>query len=210
VDEPVWRQKLSALPATPGVYVFKDKQGGYLYVGKASSLKSRVRSYFQASTSDQRYFIDRLQGDIGDIETFVTQTEKEAALLENSLIKEYQPRYNFKLRDDKDYLSLRLAESAAWPRLEVVRRPKDDGARYFGPYHSATAARATLRLVNRHFQLRTCTDTDFASRVRPCLQYQIKRCLAPCVYDVDRTQYGEQVQNVGLFLRAGTTSCSST
>jgi excinuclease ABC subunit C len=200
VDEPVWRQKLNALPATPGVYVFKDKQGGYLYVGKATSLRNRVRSYFQAGTSDQRYFIERLQGELGDIETFVTESEKEAALLENSLIKEQKPRYNIKLRDDKDYLSLRLAESGAWPRLEVVRRPKDDGARYFGPYHSATAARATLRLVNRHFQLRTCTDSDFNTRARPCLQYQIKRCLAPCVHDVDRAQYGEQVHNVGLFL----------
>jgi len=197
---PTWREKLSALPATPGVYVFKDAAGGYLYVGKATSLRNRVRSYFQAGTSDQRYFIERLQGELGDIETFITQTEKEAALLENSLIKEYKPRYNIKLRDDKDYLSLRLARDAKWARLEVVRRPKDDGARYFGPYHSATAARATLRLVNRHFQLRTCTDSDFKSRVRPCLQYQIKRCLAPCVYSVDREQYTEQVENVSLFL----------
>jgi excinuclease ABC subunit C len=185
---------------TPGVYVFTDRAGGYLYVGKAASLRNRVRSYFQAGTSDQRYFIERLQGELGDIETFVTTSEKEAALLENSLIKEHQPRYNVKLRDDKDYLSLRLAESSNWPRLEVVRRPKEDGARYFGPYHSATAARATLRLVNRHFHLRTCTDSEFGSRTRPCLQYQIKRCLAPCVYDVDRAQYGEQVRNVGLFL----------
>lgn len=200
MEEPAWRQKLNVLPATPGVYVFLDKQGGCLYIGKASSLRNRVRSYFQSGNSDQRYFIERLQRDIGDIETFVTESEKEAALLENSLIKERQPRYNVKLRDDKEYLSLRLQESAAWPRLEVVRRPKDDGARYFGPYHSATAARATLRLVNRHFQLRTCTDSDFGSRVRPCLQYQIKRCLAPCVYEVDRKQYGEQTHNVGLFL----------
>jgi excinuclease ABC subunit C len=200
MEEPVWRQKLGSLPATPGVYVFRDKQGAYLYVGKAASLKSRVRSYFQPSTTDQRAFIEHLQDHLGDIETFVTQTEKEAALLENSLIKEYQPRYNFKLRDDKEFLSLRLQESAAWPRLEVVRRPKRDGSRYFGPYHSASSARATLRLVNRHFQLRTCTDTDFAARVRPCLQYQIKRCLAPCVYQVDRAQYGEQVNNVGMFL----------
>ena len=198
--EPAWKQKLDALPATPGVYVFKDRSGGFLYVGKAASLRNRVRSYFQASTSDQRYFIERLQDELGDIETFVTTSEKEAALLENGLIKQHQPRYNVKLRDDKDYLSLRLAEAASWPRLEVVRRPKDDGARYFGPYHSATAARSTLRLVNRHFHLRTCTDSDLASRTRPCLQYQIKRCLAPCVYEVDRAQYGEQVRNVGLFL----------
>lgn len=200
MNEPAWKHKLEALPMTPGVYVFKDPAGVYLYVGKAASLRNRVRSYFQAGTSDQRYFIERLQGELGDIETFVTESEKEAALLEHGLIKEHQPRYNVKLRDDKDYLSLRLAADSNWPRLEVVRRPKDDGARYFGPYHSATAARSTLRLVNRHFRLRTCTDTELASRTRPCLQYQIKRCLAPCVFDVDRTQYGEQVRNVGLFL----------
>jgi excinuclease ABC subunit C len=195
-----WRQKLEGLPQAPGVYVFKAADGSVLYVGKASSLRNRVRSYFQAGTSDQRYFIDRLERDIGDIETFVTATEKEAALLENGLIKEYQPRYNFKLRDDKEYLSLRLDEKAPWARLEVVRRPKQDGARYFGPYHSATAARATLRVVNRHFQLRTCTDTEMRARTRPCLQYQIKRCLAPCVYEVDKLEYGAQIRNVGLFL----------
>ncbi len=191
---------MEVLPQAPGVYVFKAVDGSVLYVGKASSLRNRVRSYFQAGSSDQRYFIDRLERDIGDLETFVTATEKEAALLENSLIKEYQPRFNFKLRDDKEYLSLKLDEKALWARLEVTRRPKQDGARYFGPYHSATAARATLRLVNRHFQLRTCTDSEFRARARPCLQYQIKRCLAPCVMDVDKAEYGEQIRNVGLFL----------
>ncbi|HKU37896.1 MAG TPA: GIY-YIG nuclease family protein, partial [Polyangiales bacterium] len=200
MSDPAWKQKLEVLPQGPGVYVFKAVDGSYLYVGKASSLRNRVRSYFQAGTSDQRYFIDRLERDIGDIETFVTATEKEAALLENGLIKEYQPRYNVKLRDDKEYLSLRLDEKAPWARLEVVRRPKQDGARYFGPYHSATTARATLRLVNRHFQLRTCTDTEFSARTRPCLQYQIKRCLAPCVYEVDKLEYAAQTRNVGLFL----------
>lgn len=200
MTEAVWKQKLDSLPHGPGVYCFKAADGTFLYVGKASSLRSRVRSYFQPSTSDQRFFIDRLEGEIGDIETLVTASEKEAALLENSLIKQHQPRYNVKLRDDKEYLSLRLDEKAPWARLEVVRRPKDDGARYFGPYHSATSARATLRLVNRHFQLRTCTDTEFKARTRPCLQYQIKRCLAPCVREVDKVEYGEQIGNVGLFL----------
>jgi excinuclease ABC subunit C len=195
-----WQEKLYALPKAPGVYVFKDGAGNYLYVGKAASLRSRVRSYFQAGSSDARYFIDRLQDEIGDIETFVTDTEKEAALLEHGLIKQHQPRYNVKLRDDKDYLSLRLHFGESWPRLEVVRRPKIDGARYFGPYHSATAARSTLRLVNRHFRLRTCTDTELRSRARPCLQYQIKRCPAPCVHDVDRAEYLEQARNVALFL----------
>jgi excinuclease ABC subunit C len=197
---PELEEKLDNLPVSPGVYLFKDKAGTILYVGKARSLRSRVRSYFQESNSDTRYFIARLSRELGDIETVVVGSEKEAALLENTLIKQHRPKYNIKLRDDKEYLSLRLDGKAAWPRLEVVRRPKSDGALYFGPYHSATSARQTLRMVNRHFQLRTCTDTDFASRRRPCLQYQIKRCLGPCVYDVDRAHYGEQVQDVAMFL----------
>lgn len=194
------RAKLETLPAAPGVYLFRGRGGDVLYVGKARSLRSRVRSYFQPGTSDERAFVARLEGEVADLETYVVDTEKEAALLENQLIKQHQPRYNVKLRDDKDYLSLRLDPSAPWPRLEVVRRPKPDGALYFGPYHSATAARQTLRLVNRHFQLRTCTNADFKSRRRPCLQYQIRRCLAPCVLPVDREAYGEQVRNVALFL----------
>ena len=194
------QEKLDRLPPSPGVYVFRGSEGEALYVGKARSLRSRVRSYFQPGSSDQRYFIALLDRFLADIETFVVETEKEAALLENQLIKELQPRFNFKLRDDKEFLSLRLDGKAHWPRLEVVRRPRQDGASYFGPYHSATSARQTLRLVNRFFQLRTCTDSDFRGRTRPCLQYQIKRCLGPCVYEVPREDYLDQVRLVGLFL----------
>ncbi|MFW6052042.1 MAG: excinuclease ABC subunit UvrC [Myxococcota bacterium] len=194
------RAKLDTLPSAPGVYLFRDRQGRVLYVGKARSLRSRVRSYFQPGTGDERAFVARLEGEVADLETYVVDTEKEAALLENQLIKEKRPRYNVKLRDDKDYLSLRLDPEAPWPRLEVVRRPRPDGALYFGPYHSASSARQTLRLVNRHFQLRTCTDADFRTRARPCLQHQIRRCPAPCVLPVDREAYGEQVRNVALFL----------
>jgi len=194
------RAKLDALPAAPGVYIFRDRAGATLYVGKARSLRSRVRSYFQPGSSDHRFFIARLPDELGDLETLVVDNEKEAALLENALIKEHQPRYNFKLRDDKDFLSLRLDAKEPWPKLHVVRRPRPDGAQYFGPYDSATSARKTLRLVNRFFELRTCRDADFASRVRPCLQHQIKRCPAPCVLDVDRTEYLGQVRMVGLFL----------
>jgi excinuclease ABC subunit C len=147
-----------------------------------------------------RAFVSRLERELTDIETFVTHTDKEAALLENQLIKSHQPKYNVKLRDDKEYLSLRLDAKKPWPRLEVVRRPRPDGAQYFGPYHSATAARQTLRLVNRYFQLRTCTDTEFRLRSRPCLQYQIKRCPGPCVLEVDEEEYGAQVANVARFL----------
>lgn len=196
-------EKLDALPASPGVYLFKDKKGTVVYVGKAKSLRSRVRSYFQEGTSDNRYFIPLLLHTIGDLDTIVTGSEKEAAILENNLIKENLPRYNVKLRDDKDYISLKLDPTEPWPRLWVVRRPSSspgDRARYFGPYHSATAARRTLHLVNKHFQLRTCTDTEMKSRRRPCLQHQIKRCPAPCVLDVDKRWYDDQVRAVAMFL----------
>jgi excinuclease ABC subunit C len=197
-------QKLDSLPVQSGVYLFKDKKGTVVYVGKAKSLRSRVRSYFQDSSSDARAFIPILQGTIGDLETIVTANEKEATILENTLVKEHRPRFNVKLRDDKDFITLRLggrgAAAAEWPRLEVVRRPTPDGARHFGPYHSATAARRTLHLVNKHFQLRTCSDVEFAGRRRPCLQHQIKRCPAPCVLPVDREWYAEQVDAVAKFL----------
>jgi excinuclease ABC subunit C len=194
------QRKLDNLPASPGVYVFYGVDGKVLYVGKARSLRNRVRSYFQPGSSDVRAFVGRLERELIDIETFVTLTDKEAALLENQLIKSHQPKYNVKLRDDKEFLSLRLDAKKAWPRLEVVRRPKPDGAQYFGPYHSATAARQTLRLVNRYFQLRTCTDAELRMRSRPCLQYQIRRCPGPCVLDVDEAEYRAQVTNVARFL----------
>lgn len=196
-------EKLDALPASSGVYLFKDKKGAVVYVGKAKSLRSRVRSYFQEGNSDNRYFIPILQRTIGDFDTIVTGSEKEAAILENNLIKEHRPRYNIKLRDDKDYICLRLDVKEDWPRLWVVRRPTADPAgrlRYFGPYHSATAARRTLHLVNKHFQLRTCTDLEMRSRKRPCLQHQIKRCPAPCVLEVEKPWYDEQVRAVAMFL----------
>ncbi|HEY6559673.1 MAG TPA: excinuclease ABC subunit UvrC [Polyangiaceae bacterium] len=193
-------QKLQGLSPSPGCYLFKDRQGEVLYVGKAKSLRARVRSYFQDSSGDSRAFIPFLRKSVGDLETIVTATEKEAAILENSLIKEYKPRFNVKLRDDKEYLNLRLSQEHPWPRLDLVRRPETDKARYFGPYHSATAARRTLHLVEKHFQLRTCSDRELEMRKRPCLQYQIKRCPAPCVYEVDRAYYAQQVRAVSLFL----------
>lgn len=191
---------LERLPTSPGVYLMKDKRGKIVYVGKAASLRTRVRQYFQPASGDTRAFVPLLEGIIADIETVVTGNEKEALLLENNLIKQHQPRFNVKLTDDKNYLVLRLDPRAEWPRLEVVRKIADDGAYYYGPYHSATSCREALRVVNRHFQLRICTDHTLQSRQRPCLQYQIKRCLAPCVLPVPSGDYAEQVRFVGLFL----------
>ena len=135
------REKLDALPARPGCYVFRDSAGEPLYIGKAKSLRSRVRSYFQDGSSDDRGFIPLLRRQVADLETVVTATEKEAAILENSLIKTHRPRFNVKLRDDSNFLHLRLDLSEPWPRYTLVRAIEDDGARYFGPYASASRAR---------------------------------------------------------------------
>lgn len=201
---------LDRVPTDPGVYLFKDSRGKVVYVGKAKNLRSRVRQYFRPG-GDERFFVAAgfLGRAVHDIETIVVTAEKEALLLENHLIKQHQPRFNVKLRDDKQYLVLRLkkpslAEHAdkaeQFPRVEVVRNIRDDHAHYFGPYHSATSARQTLRVLNRHFQLRTCTDHVLETRGKPCLQYQIKRCSAPCALDVPPAGYADQVDDVMMFL----------
>jgi excinuclease ABC subunit C len=209
---------LDRIPMEPGVYLFKDAKGNVIYVGKAKVLRTRVRQYFREG-GDERFFVAAgyLGRAVTDLETIVVGSSKEALLLENHLIKKHQPRFNVKLRDDKQYLVLRLKDPVApaepadpagkrkpssdqFPRVEVVRNIRDDGANYFGPYHSATSARETLRTLNRHFQLRTCTDHVLESRGRPCLQYQIKRCSGPCAIDVPPATYAEQVEDVKMFL----------
>src|SRR3982750_4032516 len=192
--------KLETLPMQAGGYIMKNKAGGGGYVGKAINLRSRVAQYFQAASSDTRYFIPFLEDLLGDVEVMITPSEKDAVLLENEVIKKDRPRCNVKLRDDKNFISLRLSNTHPYPRLEVVRRVKKDGARYFGPFASAPAIRETLSIVNRHFQLRTCTDSVMSNRRRPCLQYQIKRCPAPCVYSVPQDEYRRSVDEVALFL----------
>src|SRR6188472_331155 len=197
----------------PGVYLFKDAKGNVIYVGKAKVLRTRVRQYFREG-GDERFFVAAgfLGRAVADVETIVVTSSKEALLLENHLIKKHQPRFNVKLRDDKQYLVLRLMDPRPaeppedapkrdlFPRVEVVRNIRGDGANYFGPYHSATSARETLRTLNRHFQLRTCTDHVLETRGRPCLQYQIKRCSGPCAIDVPPAAYAEQVEDVKMFL----------
>jgi excinuclease ABC subunit C len=200
--EEALRQKLETLPAAPGCYLMKDRAGEIVYVGKASSLRSRVRSYFDAGRGDSRLFVALLDELLGDLEVIVTRSEKEAVLLENELIKKHRPRFNVRLRDDKDFIVLRLAGDHPYPRLEVrrAREKRREGARYFGPYSSASSIRETLRVVNRHFQLRTCNDHVFDHRRRPCILYQIKRCPAPCVYEVAQEEYRRSVEDAIEFL----------
>ncbi len=192
--------KLATLPREPGVYLFHDDTGRVLYVGKAKNLRSRVTSYFRDGTGDDRFFIPLLPELIADLETVIVASEKEALILEHELIKRHKPRFNVKLRDDKTFLSIKLDASHAWPRLLVIRRDNGSPGPVFGPFESATAARRTLHVVNKYFQLRTCSDVDFANRQRPCLQHQIKRCPAPCVLAVDAAWYATQTHLVTLFL----------
>lgn len=201
---------LDRIPTDPGVYLMKDAAGRVIYVGKAKNLRARVRQYFRPG-ADARFFVAAgfLGKLLADVETVVVTDEKEALLLENHLIKRHQPRFNVKLRDDKQYLVLRVlppdrapdaAPARQFPRVEVARNIRADGARYFGPYHSATSCRETLRVLNRHFQLRTCTDHVLEHRGRVCLQYQIQRCPGPCARPVAPAAYAEQVDDVILFL----------
>ncbi|OPL13937.1 MAG: hypothetical protein AVO39_02770 [delta proteobacterium MLS_D] len=191
-------EKFSSLPAATGVYLMKDHQGRIIYVGKAKNLRSRVRSYF--GDGADRPVIPFLRARIDDFDYVLTATEKEALILENALIKKHRPRYNVMLRDDKNYFSIRLDTRADFPRFELVRRMKKDGARYFGPYASSTAVKETLHLLNRFFPLRTCRDREFASRRRPCVEYQIGRCSAPCVGYVGKDDYAGILREAVLFM----------
>lgn len=191
---------MSGIPESPGVYLMRDHAGQVVYVGKAIHLRNRVGQYLGRS-SDPRPFVALLSGILERIDTVVTRNEKEALILENELIKKHQPPFNILLRDDKSYLYLRIDPSEAYPRLELARRRKPDGALYFGPYHSAQSIRGTHALVNRWFGLRTCSDQEFRNRTRPCLECQMMRCLGPCVARVAAEEYAARVDAAVLFLR---------
>ncbi len=190
--------QLDAVPPRPGVYLLKDRKGGVLYVGKAKSLRARVQSYFRGG--DGRYQIEFLVKKVADVECLVTRNEKEALILENNLIKQYKPRYNVRLKDDKSYVSVKITTRDEWPRVLVTRKIVKDGSRYFGPFHSASAVRGTIDVIRKVFPLRTCSDAVFRNRSRPCLEYQIKRCLAPCVLSVDRQEYEQHLRSAALLL----------
>lgn len=192
-------EKLEQMPNSPGVYLMRDAEGDIIYIGKARNLRQRVRQYFSVS-GDSRPHIRFLVARISDIEVILTDTEKEALLLENTLIKQHKPRYNLNLKDDKTYFSLRIDLREAFPRFNIIRKVTRDGARYFGPYASATAAKEVLRQLQRMFPLRHYPLTRCMSRNRPCLYHQIGQCSAPCQGLISSEEYATLVNGSILFL----------
>ncbi len=198
VTSPALAQALPHIPTNPGVYLFKDSRGEVLYVGKAVNLKNRVGSYLRDQTGPRTaLLVQRLT----QVDFLVTATEREALILERNLIKEHRPRYNINLRDDKNFLCLRLDLKDPAPRLALVRRFAPDGARYFGPYTSSAAVRELLKFMKRVFRLRSCRDRGVPKRARPCLNYQLGQCLAPCCGLVSLEEYHQAAQEALLFLQ---------
>lgn len=194
-------QTLSLYPEEPGVYLMKDSSGQVLYVGKAKNLRSRLKQYF-AEKGDSREMVPYLTAQVATIDTLVALTEKDALLLENTLIKKHKPKYNVLLKDDKTFVNLVLTDHE-WPLLKLIRykgKPTEKGA-HFGPYTNALAARQTLDLILRLFPLRQCSDAELQNRERPCLLYDIKRCIAPCVGKCTKEEYAAQVNGATRLLK---------
>ncbi|MFB3097916.1 MAG: excinuclease ABC subunit UvrC, partial [Dehalococcoidia bacterium] len=198
-----FKHRLQVAPEKPGVYLMKDAGDNILYVGKASVLRNRLRSYF-GSPSGHSAKIRRLVPQITDFEFIVTDTEAEALILENTLIKRYRPRYNARLKDDKTYPFLKIDLSEEFPRVYITRQVSDDGARYFGPFATAGSVRQTMDLVKKLFPYRSCTKVITGSDPRPCLEYFIHRCVAPCSGYASREDYDQVVQQVIMFMEGNT------
>lgn len=192
-------EKLKLLPARPGVYLYRDDKGKIIYVGKALSLKSRVRSYFQPGAQlppKTKVMLER----VADFDIIVTDSEVEALILEQNLIKEHRPRYNVMYKDDKSYPYLKVTLADNFPRVMITRRHVKDGSRYFGPYTRVGAVNETLRLLKKIFPFRSCKQKEPALRQKPCLNFHIKRCLGPCAGQVDSDRYRSMINEICLFL----------
>src|SRR3989338_9011530 len=192
--------KLKNLPASTGVYIMKDAKRKVIYIGKAKNIKNRVRHYFQKNR-DNRLYTEYLVRHVADIDFVLTDTEKESIILENNLIKQFKPRFNINLRDDKTFVSIKIEIKKKYPYPMVVRQIEDDGALYFGPYASARAVRETLRYIHDTIPIRKCPDNVFKKRVKPCLYYQIHKCMAPCCGLIDEAVYEELLKQVILILK---------
>ena len=199
--------KLSKVSSQSGVYLMKNVHGKVIYVGKARNLKKRLASYFTRignTTSQTDMKTEILIRNISDFDTIITDSEKEALILESNLIKRFKPRYNVILKDDKRYPSLRLDINNPYPNLVVVRKIAKDGALYFGPFSSSAAVQKTLKIIHKTFKLRKCKQKEFKRRTRPCLNYQIGSCLGPCCLEINSQVYDDIVKEVVLFLKGRT------
>jgi excinuclease ABC subunit C len=197
-------KRLRNLPAAPGVYLFSGKGGRVLYVGKAANLRSRVRSYFSGSGPEDRPRVASILPEVRDVDVIRTKNEREALLLENSLIKKHKPPGNVRLRDDKSYLCVRIDRSHPFPRIQFVRKFERDGATYFGPFSSAKAVRDAVNAIQSAYGLRVCSDHVLSTRSRPCLYHEIGRCAAPCVDLVTQADYADLVKKALAVLRGNT------
>src|SRR6187549_2850735 len=200
---PQLQATLAKLPTKPGVYLLKDARGVVLYVGKAQNLRNRVRQYWQKSRGLQPLRIEYEMDRVADVEYTMTDSVSEALLLEATLIKRHQPRFNVRLKDDKSYPYIKVTLGDDFPRVERTRKLPNDGSRYFGPYASASSVDEAMNLIRRLFPFRTCTiDIRDGERAlqRPCLLYHIKRCQGPCIEAIDKTSYRRDIAQVELFL----------
>lgn len=193
------KEKVKTFPTKPGVYLFKDAEETILYIGKARSIRKRVSSYFKKEKGEGK--VKFLLKKARDIDFIVTDNEKEALLLEDTLIKKHKPRYNIELKDDKTYVSIKLSLNHSFPGISIIRRPLKDGAAYFGPYSSAKAARSTIDQIVEAFRIRSCKDAEFNNRVRPCLEFDLGRCSAPCVGKISKEEYLKSVNDTILLLK---------
>jgi excinuclease ABC subunit C len=195
------RQRLSELPDKAGIYFFKNAAGEIVYIGKARSLRDRVRTYFLAPADLK---VSNIRAETADIDFILTGSEKEAAFLENNFVQRYQPKFNLRLKDDKSFPYLKLTIGEKFPAVTLTRKVEDDGARYFGPFSPAAQARKTIHLLNRYFGIRGCEEVIPGKRRRACLEHDLKLCSAPCVGSVGEADYGENVANALLFLEGKT------
>ena len=202
---PLVEQRLRATPESPGVYLMKDPRGTVLYVGKASVLRNRLKQYF-GSTTNLTNKIRRMLGHLHDFEYIVTDSPAAALILENTLIKRYKPRYNARLKDDKTYPYLKIDLSEEFPRVYITRKVLKDGARYFGPFATAGTVRKTMDLVKRLFPYRSCTKNITGKDVRPCLEYYINRCVAPCTGAASKEDYAKVIGQVVMFMDGETSA----
>jgi excinuclease ABC subunit C len=192
-------EQLGNMPTSPGVYLMKNTRGDILYVGKAASLRHRVKSYFTASQKLTPK-LERMVAQVNDIDFFITASEHEALILELNLIKRHHPPYNVRLKDDKTFPYLKIDTSEDWPRVQVTRRLLEDGARYFGPFASARSLRQTLKVIRRVFPFRSCSRNITGHDSRPCLEYYVNNCLAPCIGAVSSEEYNKVIKDLILFL----------